>query len=136
MRTRPMPPRMLCKHSQAGDRAMASPTEAVRWFDTVRLEDVPLVGGKNASLGELCRELGGAGVRVPNGFALTAKAYSDALTEADVWPSLHRLLDGLDVTDVATLADRAARARRLVYEATGTAWMRAATDTAYRRLEV
>jgi len=42
----------------------------IRWFETIRLEDVPLVGGKNASLGELYRELGEAGVKVPNGFEL------------------------------------------------------------------
>ena len=50
--------------------------DAVRWFKTLRLRDVPLVGGKNASLGELYSELGSAGVRVPNGFALTAARLS------------------------------------------------------------
>lgn len=43
----------------------------VRWFNDLRLSDVPLVGGKNASLGELHSGLAAAGVRVPNGFALT-----------------------------------------------------------------
>ena len=47
----------------------------VRWFSDIGLGDVPLVGGKNASLGELYRELSEAGVRVPNGFAITAEAY-------------------------------------------------------------
>src|SRR5690348_16987183 len=92
----------------------------VRWFKDLRLDDVPLVGGKNASLGELYANLGGAGVRVPNGFALTADAYRDALTAADAWPRLHALLDGLNVTDVALLAERAAEARQVVYNATGT----------------
>jgi pyruvate,water dikinase len=114
---------------------MVSPSDYVRWFNTIRLEDVPLVGGKNASLGELYHELGDVGVRVPNGFALTAGSYDDALTQADAWPALHRLLDGLDVTDVATLADRAARARTLVYDATGIAWIGTAIEAAYRALE-
>ncbi len=83
---------------------MTTETRNVRWFAALRLEDVPLVGGKNASLGELYAALGEAGVRVPNGFALTADAYRDALTAADAWPRLHALLDGLDVTDVALLA--------------------------------
>ena len=51
------------------------PTSFVRWFGDLGLTDVPLVGGKNASLGELYRRLSEAGVRVPNGFAITADAY-------------------------------------------------------------
>ena len=61
---------------------MAMTTAYIRWFETIRLEDVPLVGGKNASLGELYCELGEAGVKIPNGFALTVAAYADALTSA------------------------------------------------------
>ena len=67
---------------------------------------LPLVGGKNASLGELYGTLGQSGVRVPNGFALTAGAYREALTAADAWPRLHALLDGIDVTDATLLAQR------------------------------
>jgi phosphoenolpyruvate synthase/pyruvate phosphate dikinase len=58
----------------------------VRWFNDLRLSDVPLVGGKNASLGELYSGLTAAGVRVPNGFALTAEAYREVLTDANAWP--------------------------------------------------
>ena len=46
----------------------------IRWFDDLGLDDVPIVGGKNASLGELYRTLAAAGVRVPNGYADTADA--------------------------------------------------------------
>ena len=99
---------------------MTTESRGVRWFAALRLKDVPLVGGKNASLGELYAELGQAGVRVPNGFALTADAYRDALTAADAWPRLHALLDGIDVTDVSLLEQRAQQARRIVYDATGT----------------
>ena len=56
---------------------MSTEARDIRWFATLRLADVPLVGGKNASLGELYADLGSAGVRVPNGFALTAVAYRD-----------------------------------------------------------
>ena len=76
-----------------------------------------------------------AGVPVPNGFALTAAAYRDALTEADAWPKLHALLDGLDMTDVAALPSAAAAARAIVYDATGTAALRARSPSAYRQLE-
>ncbi|HEY7578846.1 MAG TPA: phosphoenolpyruvate synthase [Acetobacteraceae bacterium] len=115
---------------------MSVDARIVRWFASLRLEDVPLVGGKTASLGELYGELAAAGIRVPNGFALTADAYRDALTAADAWPKLHALLDGFDATDVAQLARRAEQARRIVYQATGTAGLRQAIAEAYRALEV
>jgi len=112
-----------------------SDASVIRWFGTLGLEDVPLVGGKNASLGEMYRALSGAGVRVPNGFALTAASYRDALTEAGAWGKLRAQLDGLDVTNVALLATRAAAARRIVYDATGAAALRAAIVEAYTKLE-
>ena len=93
----------------------------VRWFGDIRLSDVPEVGGKTASLGELYAMLAAEGIRVPEGFALTARAYRDALTEAGVEDELRRLFSGFDHHDVALLAERAATARRLVYEATGSA---------------
>lgn len=54
----------------------------VRFFEEFGIEDVPLVGGKNASLGEMYRKLSGEGVLVPNGFAITADAYHHALESA------------------------------------------------------
>ena len=59
-------------------------TPAVVWLDELSIDDVPSVGGKNASLGELVRKLGGAGVRVPQGFATTAQAFRDFLTVNDI----------------------------------------------------
>ncbi len=89
----------------------------VRWFEELGLADVPLVGGKNASLGEMYRELSGLGLKVPNGFAITADAFRDALTTAGVWDELHELLDNLDKNDVRQLQAVGARARELVYKA-------------------
>jgi pyruvate,water dikinase len=114
---------------------MTSPSRDIRWFDSIRLEDIPRVGGKNASLGELYRTLGDAGVRVPNGFALTAATYTAALTEAGAWPPLHALLDKCDVTDMTQLAERAEKARAIVYAATGAAALRESIVAAYRQLE-
>ena len=107
----------------------------VRWFGDIRLSDLLEVGGKTASLGELYAMLAAEGVRVPEGFALTARAYRDALTEAGVEDELRRLFSGFDHHDVALLAERAATARRLVYEATGSAHLRAEVAAAYRVLE-
>ena len=89
----------------------------IRWFDQLSLTDVPLVGGKNASLGEMFQQLRPLGVRIPDGFAVTAQAYRDALDAAGAWPELHRLLDGLDKRDVRALARAGARAREIVYAA-------------------
>jgi pyruvate,water dikinase len=89
----------------------------IRWFEELRLEDVPLVGGKNASLGEMYRDLAAQGVRVPNGFAITAEAFRETLTKASVWDQLHELLDRLDKRDVKRLSEAGARCRELVYAA-------------------
>jgi len=112
-----------------------SQSDYVRWFSDIRLEDVALVGGKNASLGELYSALSVLGIRVPNGFAITAKAYRDALTAANAWDALHDLLDKLDKTDVALLKERAAKARAIVYQATASETLRAAILQAYQQLE-
>ena len=55
----------------------------IRWFEQIGIDDVPLVGGKNASLGEMIRELAPQGIKVPNGFATTAEAYWYVLRAAN-----------------------------------------------------
>ena len=104
----------------------------VRWFENIRLKDVAAVGGKTASLGELYSLLGD---RVPDGFALTAQAYRGAIAEAGVEGELRLLLSGFNHHDVKLLDERAAAARRLVYEATDTARLREEITAAYRALE-
>ncbi|GAB2449580.1 phosphoenolpyruvate synthase [Nocardioides hungaricus] len=86
-------------------------------FARIGMADVPLVGGKNASLGEMYQHLAGAGIRVPGGFAITAEAYRHVLDASGAGPALEDLFAGFDPDDVAELATRAARARRLVYDA-------------------
>ena len=106
-----------------------------RWFSDIRLHDVAAVGGKNASLGELYSALSDRGVRVPNGFALTAQSYRDALSAAGAWDRLHELLDSVDKTRIDDLAERAAEARNIVFAATGIDRLRQDVTAAYRRLE-
>ncbi|MGE0311682.1 MAG: phosphoenolpyruvate synthase [Lautropia sp.] len=89
----------------------------IRWFSTLGVDDVAIVGGKNASLGEMVRELGARGLRVPNGFAITAQAYRHVLDRSGAWPKLRAALDGLDPSDVDDLARRAAMAREIVQAA-------------------
>jgi pyruvate, water dikinase len=107
----------------------------IRWFRDIRLKDVPLVGGKTASLGELYSALSPQGVKVPNGFALTADAYRDALTQAGAFEKLRDLLAGIDKRRIADLARRAAAARAIVYAATDQADLRQQVSEAYRQLE-
>jgi pyruvate,water dikinase len=107
----------------------------IRGFGDLGAGDVALVGGKTASLGELYSALSREGVKVPDGFAITASAYRDALTNAGAWTPLHRLLDGLDTHDVDKLAAAAAAARRIVYEATGGKTLRGQIIAAYRALK-
>ncbi len=109
--------------------------EYIRWFDDLGIADVPLVGGKNASLGEMYRELTREGIRVPNGFAITAQAYRYVLDQADAWPRLHAALDGLDARDVDDLARRAQRAREIIYGAALPADLAAQIVAAYARLQ-
>ncbi|MGR9114513.1 MAG: phosphoenolpyruvate synthase [Gammaproteobacteria bacterium] len=96
---------------------MSKQYKYIRWFNELTINDIPLVGGKNASLGEMYRELDGQGVKVPNGFAITADAYRALLDQADAWDSLHRILDGMDSRDVDDLARRGRQARDIVYGA-------------------
>ena len=97
---------------------MAAPEyKYIRWFDQIGIGDVASVGGKNASLGEMYRELTPKGVKVPNGFAITAGAYGYLLKQAGVVPPLKAALEGLDPGDVQDLAARGRRAREIVYAA-------------------
>lgn len=110
-------------------------TVDVRWFRDIRATDLASVGGKNASLGEMVSALGGQGVRVPDGFALTADVYREALTAAGAWPKLAALLEAVGADDVGRLARAAAEARAIVYAATGTDRIRTMLVENYRKLE-
>jgi pyruvate,water dikinase len=110
-------------------------SQYVRFFEEIGLADVPLVGGKNASLGELYRALQPKGVLVPNGFATTAQAYRDTLAAAGAWAALHAILDSLDPSNVAELADRARQAREVVYSAGLPARLQEDVLAGYRRLQ-
>jgi len=114
---------------------MVTSSATVRWFRDIRATDLPSVGGKNASLGEMVSALSGQGVKVPDGFALTADVYRAALAASGAWPKLAALLDGIGADDVNRLARAAAEARAVVYAATGTDQIRTMLVENYRKLE-
>ncbi len=106
----------------------------IRFFDEIGIDDVGLVGGKNASLGEMYRRLSAQGVRIPNGFAITADAYRYVLDEARAWEPLHQALDALTGDDMEDLARRGRRAREIVYGAALPEDLRTQILAAYHRL--
>jgi pyruvate,water dikinase len=106
----------------------------IRWFDELGIDDVPEVGGKNASLGEMYRNLADAGVRVPNGFAVTAEGFRLFMAESGLDTVTHELLDGLDPRDVAALRDRGRRLRHAVTAAPFPPSLEAEIRAAYQRL--
>ncbi|MFI4868139.1 MAG: phosphoenolpyruvate synthase [Steroidobacterales bacterium] len=107
----------------------------IRFFRDIGIDDVGLVGGKNAALGEMYRELTGKGVKVPNGFAITAQAYRSMLDAANAWEPLRAALDGLKPDDTEDLRRRGARARAIIHDAPLPAAMQAEILQAYRQLQ-
>ena len=88
--------------------------EFVKWFEDLTIGDVPSVGGKNASLGEMIRNLGQKGVRVPSGFAITAYAYKYMIEKAGIDIKIKEILKGLNTHDVTDLGVRGQKIRDLI----------------------
>ena len=86
----------------------------ILWFDEVGIDDIQLVGGKNASLGEMIQQLAPRGVNGPNGFATTAAAYRYFIAQAGLAPKLQRIFADLDVNDLQNLQHRGEQARSLM----------------------
>lgn len=89
-------------------------TATTLWFADISIGDIPLVGGKNASLGEMYSQLTKAGVRVPNGFAVTAHAYQTFLTENKLHAEIKKILTNLDVKNVTKLKAAGKKVRALI----------------------
>jgi pyruvate, water dikinase len=107
----------------------------ILWFDEIGIEDVPLVGGKNASLGEMYQHLTGKGVAVPHGFAITAYAYRYLLKAAGIEDEIRQILSDLDTEDMANLAERGAKCRDIIRNAPFPDDLRVAILEAYRKME-
>ncbi len=91
-------------------------SQYIKWFNELSIEDVDLVGGKNASLGEMYQNLTQEGIRIPNGFAITADAYRNILDNNGAWEKLHAQLDALNPDDVAQLQECGKRCREIIHE--------------------
>ena len=106
----------------------------VRSFPELGIDDVPLVGGKNASLGEMVRELAPRGIRVPDGFAVTAEGYRHLLRESGIDRRMSEILAGLDVGDVTSLQSCGRELRQTIFSAKLPADLEAEILEAYARL--
>ncbi len=96
--------------------AAESATDLIRWFDQVGMGDVAVVGGKNASLGEMYRELTPRGVRIPNGFATTASAYRRHLSESGLDDKIRQILSGINYRDVGSLQHHGRIIRHMILD--------------------
>ena len=106
----------------------------VLWFDEIQLDDIPQVGGKNASLGEMRRELQSKGVNIPDGFAVTAYAYRYLLDSAGIKDEMETILSDLDTHDIQNLSERGEKVRSLIYNAPLPDDLREAIVQDYRKL--
>ena len=86
-------------------------------FEQLRMTDVEIVGGKNASLGEMISQLAEAGVRVPGGFATTAQAFRDFLHHNGLTERIAKRLETLDIDDVRALAEAGTEIRHWIVDA-------------------
>jgi len=86
----------------------------ILWFNEIAIEDTPLVGGKNSSLGEMYRELTRKGINIPNGFAVTATAYRQFMKEAGIEKQVSKTLAGLNPKNVEKVAEAGHRIRELI----------------------
>ncbi len=106
----------------------------IKWFAELTIDDVPKVGGKNASLGEMIRELTPAGIQVPDGFAVTADAYRAFLRYNELDNQIADILRGLKTEDVNDLMQRTGQIRRLILRGEFPPEMEAEIVAAYQAL--
>ncbi len=95
----------------------ATDSKFILWFNEIGIDDVPLVGGKNASLGEMYQNLEGKGIKVPNGFAITAEAYRYFLDYAGIGNEIDQILGDLDTSDLGNLMGKGRKVREIIKDA-------------------
>ncbi len=107
----------------------------ILWFDDISIEDIPMVGGKNASLGEMYQKLISKGVTVPHGFAITAYAYQYLLKSAGIEDAIKDALEGLDTHDMKNLQERGKKARNIIRTAEFPDDLKQAIVESYKKME-
>ena len=113
---------------------MQKDKQFILWFKQIGVGDVHLVGGKNASLGEMFQNLSKKGVRVPNGFAITAHAYRYFIDQAGLAPKIRAALKGVNKASVKKLAEKGQKVRDLIMHAPFPKELEEAMIDAYKEL--
>lgn len=106
----------------------------IRWFKELGMRDVDLVGGKNASLGEMMNHLSQLGLRVPNGFATTAEAFRQFLKENQLKDRIDANLESLNVSDLSALAETGKEIRGWILQANFSKAFEQEVREAYQQL--
>jgi len=107
----------------------------ILWFNEIDKEDVPLVGGKNASLGEMIQHLESKGIRVPKGFAVTSHAYKKMIQHAGIKEKIEKILSELDKSDVKILEEKGREIRDLIKNSAYPQDLEEEIRIAYRKME-
>jgi pyruvate,water dikinase len=107
----------------------------VKWFEEIGAQDIGLVGGKNASLGEMIRNLVKRGVNIPPGFAITAEAYKYVIEKAGIGQKIEDTLADLDTHDMENLADRGETLRNLIAHSLCPKKLEEEIRISYRKME-
>ncbi|MBI5412202.1 phosphoenolpyruvate synthase [Candidatus Peregrinibacteria bacterium] len=107
----------------------------ILWFKELGIKDVPLVGGKNASLGEMYQKLTRKGVRIPNGFAVSAYAYHYLLEKAGIKQQIKKILSDLNTKNMDNLATRGRQVRELIRNASFPKELEQAIIASYHKME-
>ena len=113
---------------------MEKQDKLILWLDEVGIHDIPLVGGKNASLGEMFQNLSKIGISVPPGFAITVKAYETFLAHNKLEEKIDGELDGLDANNLLDLGRRGNTIRRLITDAELPEEIKTQISQAYNKL--
>ena len=106
----------------------------ILWFNGLSIDDVPLVGGKNASLGEMYRNLAEKGINIPNGFAITAQAYQYLIKKTGIGDNIRSLLKGLNTSNIHSLKERGHKIRELIRHTQFPKELEEAIVAAYKKL--
>lgn len=109
--------------------------EFILWFDDISIDDVHLVGGKNASLGEMYQHLTAKGVNIPHGFAITAYAYKYLIESTGIDKKVLEILSDLDTHDLRNLQERGRKVRKVIRNAEFPDDLRDAILKSYKQME-
>jgi pyruvate,water dikinase len=109
-------------------------SEHILFFESFGISDIAIVGGKNASLGEMFNELSPLGIKVPNGFAITAQAYREFRSQNILEKKIEQLLATLDTTDYSNLSEIGEKARNLILNGSFSEALKKQIAAAYLQL--